>query len=222
MMFTGIVEEIGRVLAIQPVSGGGLRLRIGCRTVVEGTRLGDSIAVDGVCLTVTDLAPDSFQVELQPVTVRRSTLGRIAVGDLVNLERALPVGGRFGGHYVQGHVDTVGRIVTMYRDGAALIVRIAAPAEAMRYVVERGFIAVDGASLTVQRRFPSEFEVSLVAYTQEHITLPRKRPGALVNLEVDIVAKYVEQFLALGARGALSLESLHRAGFVSARTEVES
>jgi len=221
-MFTGIVEEIGRVLAIQPVSGGGLRLRIGCRTVVEGTRLGDSIAVDGVCLTVTDLAPDSFQVELQPVTVRRSTLGRIAVGDLVNLERALPVGGRFGGHYVQGHVDTVGRIVTMYRDGAALIVRIAAPAEAMRYVVERGFIAVDGASLTVQRRFPSEFEVSLVAYTQEHITLPRKRPGALVNLEVDIVAKYVEQFLAFGARGALSLESLHRAGFVSARTEVES
>jgi riboflavin synthase len=222
MMFTGIVEEIGRVLAIQPVSGGGLRLRIGCRTVVEGTRLGDSIAVDGVCLTVTDLAPDSFQVELQPVTVRRTTLGRIAVGDLVNLERALPVGGRFGGHYVQGHVDTVGRIVMMYRDGAALIVRIAAPAEAMRYVVERGFIAVDGASLTVQRRFPSEFEVSLVAYTQEHITLPRKRPGALVNLEVDIVAKYVEQFLALGARGALSLESLHRAGFVSARTEVES
>ncbi|MBO9404611.1 MAG: riboflavin synthase [Thermomicrobium sp.] len=222
MMFTGIVEEIGRVLAIQPVSGGGLRLRIGCRTVVEGTRLGDSIAVDGVCLTVTDLAPDGFQVELQPVTVRRTTLGRIAVGDLVNLERALPVGGRFGGHYVQGHVDTVGRIVMMHRDGAALIVRIAAPAEAMRYVVERGFIAVDGASLTVQRRFPSEFEVSLVAYTQEHITLPRKRPGALVNLEVDIIAKYVEQFLALGASGALSLESLHRAGFVSARTEVES
>ncbi|WP_448576006.1 riboflavin synthase [Thermomicrobium sp.] len=221
-MFTGIVEEIGRVLAIQPVSGGGLRLRIGCCTVVEGTRLGDSIAVDGVCLTVTDLAPDSFQVELQPVTVRRSTLGRIAVGDLVNLERALPVGGRFGGHYVQGHVDTVGRIVTMYRDGSALIVRIAAPAEAMRYVVERGFIAVDGASLTVQRRFPSEFEVSLVAYTQEHITLPRKRPGAMVNLEVDIVAKYVEQFLARGASGALSLESLHRAGFVSPRTEVES
>jgi len=221
-MFTGIVEEIGRVLAIQSVSGGGLRLRIGCRTVLEGTRLGDSIAVDGVCLTVTDLAPDSFQVELQPVTVRRSTLGKIAVGDLVNLERALPVGGRFGGHYVQGHVDTVGRIVTTYRDGSALIVRIAAPVEAMRYVVERGFIAVDGASLTVQRRLPNEFEVSLVAYTQEHITLPRKRPGALVNLEVDIVAKYVEQFLACGASGALSLESLHRAGFVSPRTEVES
>lgn len=214
-MFTGIVEEIGEVVAVQSLAGGGARLRVRCRTVLEGTRVGDSIAVEGVCLTVTELAGDSFLVELQPVTLRRSALGSLRVGAPVNLERAVPVGGRFGGHYVQGHVDAVGRVVWMEHDGPALVVRIAAPADVMRYVVERGFIAVDGASLTVQRRTDHEFEVSLVAYTQEHITLPRKRPGTPVNLEVDIVAKYVEQFLRFGVADGLSLEALRRAGFVS-------
>jgi len=215
-MFTGIIEEIGEVLALQPLGDGGARLRIGCRQVLEGTRVGDSIAVDGVCLTVTDLSPGSFLVELQPVTLRRSALGTLRPGDQVNLERALAVGGRFGGHYVQGHVDAVGRVVTLSRDGPAVIVRIAAPEEIMRYVVERGFIAVDGASLTVQRRWSGAFEVSLVAYTQEHITLPRKKPGAPVNLEVDIVAKYVEQFLRNGVASSLSLERLQQAGFETA------
>ena len=215
-MFTGIIEEIGEVLSLQPVSGGGARLRIGCRLVLEGTKVGDSLAVDGVCLTVTDLASDSFAVELQPVTLRRSAFGGLRPGDGVNLERALAVGGRFGGHYVQGHVDAVGRVVTLYRDGPALVVRIAAPPEVMRYVVERGFIAVDGASLTVQRRWSGEFEVSLVSYTQEHITLPRKKPGAPVNLEVDIVAKYVEQLLRHGTTSELSMETLERAGFPTA------
>ncbi|MCX7624043.1 MAG: riboflavin synthase [Thermomicrobium sp.] len=214
-MFTGIIEEIGEVRAVQPIGGGGARLRIGCRVVLEGTKIGDSIAVDGVCLTVTDLARDSFLVELQPVTLRRSALGTRRVGDPVNLERAVAVGGRFGGHYVQGHVDGIGRVTASYRDGPALVVRIAAPPELMRYVVERGFIAVDGASLTIQRRTASEFEVSLVAYTQEHITLPRKEVGAPVNLEVDIVAKYVEQFVRLGTASGLTGELLERAGFGS-------
>ncbi len=214
-MFTGLVEEIGEVVAMQSLAGGGARLRIRCRIALEGTRVGDSIAVEGVCLTVTERTEDSFLVELQPVTLRRTALGSLRVGDPVNLERAVPVGGRFGGHYVQGHVDAVGRLVRREHDGPALVVWIAAPAEVMRYVVERGFIAVDGASLTVQRRTAQEFEVSLVAYTQEHITLPRKRLGAPVNLEVDIVAKYVEQFLRLGVADGLSLEALRRAGFVS-------
>ncbi len=212
-MFTGIIEEIGRVRAYRPLPGGGARLRIGCRTVLEGTKVGDSIAVDGVCLTVTELASDSFEVELQPVTLRRTALGTVRPGDGVNLERALPVGGRFGGHYVQGHVDAVGQVLAQYPDGPALIVRIAAPPEVMRYVVDRGFIAVDGASLTVQRRFENAFEVSLVAYTQAHITLPRKKPGTTVNLEVDIIAKYVEQFIRLGATSGLTAETLERAGF---------
>ncbi len=216
-MFTGIVEEIGVVRAVQPIEGGGRRLWIGCRTVLEGTRLGDSIAVDGVCLTVAERSERDIAVELQPVTVRRTTLGRLAVGDAVNLERALAVGGRFGGHYVQGHVDGVGTITASFRDGPALIVRIAAPPELMRYIVERGFIAVDGASLTVQRKLAGEFEVSLVTYTQEHITLSRKRVGAAVNLEVDIIAKYVEQFLRLAMSSELSLESLQRAGFLSSK-----
>lgn len=214
-MFTGIIEEIGEVVARHAIAGGGQRLRIRCRTVREGTRIGDSIAVDGVCLTVVELGEESFLVELQPVTLRRSTLGSLRVGDPVNLERALAVGGRFGGHYVQGHVDAVGRVLAMQRDGPALLVQIGAPAEVMRYIVERGFIAVDGASLTVQRRFPDAFEVSLVRYTQEHMTLPRKRPGAGVNLEVDIVAKYVEQFLRAGVGGGIDAEVLRRAGFMS-------
>ncbi|MFN3336253.1 MAG: riboflavin synthase, partial [Thermomicrobium sp.] len=112
-MFTGIVEEIGQVAALQSLAGGGAHLRVRCQTVLEGTRVGDSIAVEGVCLTVTELAEDSFLVELQPVTLRRSALGSLRVGDPVNLERAVPVGGRFGGHYVQGHVDAVGRVVRM-------------------------------------------------------------------------------------------------------------
>lgn len=214
-MFTGIIEEIGTISAVYPVAGGARQLRIRCRTVLEGTRLGDSIAVDGVCLTVAHLTADEFLVELQPVTVRRSTLGMLQVGDRVNLERALRVGDRFGGHYVQGHVDGIGRVVGQYREGPAVIVRIAAPPDLLRYIVERGSIAVDGASLTVQRRHANEFEVSLVTYTQEHITLPQKSVGDFVNLEVDIMAKYVEQLVRSGTLSTLSVETLRRAGFIS-------
>lgn len=211
-MFSGIVEEIGTVRALV-ARGGGAELTVACRTVLDGTRVGDSISVDGVCLTVTRLGEDAFTAGLQPVTLRLSTLSRLRPGDPVNLERSVPAGGRFGGHYVQGHVDGIGRVVALRGEGEALVARIAAPPEVMRYVVERGFVAVDGASLTVMAVHPDGFSVSLVYHTQRHITLPRKGVGALVNVEVDVIAKYVERLLGQAARPGVSVELLRRAGY---------
>jgi riboflavin synthase len=211
-MFTGIVEEIGTVRSLQS-RGGGAELAVACRAVLAGTTVGDSINVDGVCLTVTRLSDWGFVAGLQPVTLRLSTLGRLRPGDPVNLERSVPADGRFGGHYVQGHVDGVGQVVALRGEGEALVVRIAAPREVLRYVVERGFIAVDGASLTVAELHDDGFSVSLVAYTQQHIALPRKGVGALVNLEVDVVAKYVERLIGQAPRSGLTLERLRRAGY---------
>jgi riboflavin synthase len=211
-MFTGIVEEIGTVRALDP-SGGDNALTIGCRVVTDGTRIGDSINVNGVCLTVTDLSPEHFSVNLQPVTLRLSNLGDVRPGSRVNLERALAAGQRMGGHYVQGHVDGTGRVAGMQGEGKAVIVRIAAPAEIQRYVVERGFISVDGASLTVMAVYPDGFSVSLVYHTQQNITLTSKRPGERVNLEVDILAKYVERLLGQAPVAGVDMDLLRRAGF---------
>jgi len=213
-MFTGIIEEVGTVRHIVRRPGGA-EITIACRTVLEGTRPGDSISVDGVCLTVTDCTADRFTVGLQPVTLERTTLGQLKPGDRVNLERALAMNGRLGGHYVQGHVDGVGRITSKQPDGEAMIVRIAVPPEVQRYLVERGYIAIDGASLTIMTVHPDGVSVSLVQYTQQHITLPQKPVGALVNLEIDVMAKYVERLLAAQAtaRGGVTPEMLARAGF---------
>jgi riboflavin synthase len=211
-MFTGIVEEIGTVRALDP-GGGDNALTIACRTVTEGTRIGDSINVNGVCLTVTDLSPEQFSVNLQPVTLRLSNLGDVRPGTRVNLERALAAGQRMGGHYVQGHVDGTGRVAGLQGEGKALIVRIAAPPEIQRYVVERGFISVDGASLTVMALHADGFSVSLVYHTQQNITLPTKRPGERVNLEVDILSKYVERLLEQGPAQRVDMELLRRTGF---------
>lgn len=212
-MFSGIIEEIGRIERAQRTAG-GRRLTIACETVLQGTQVGDSIAVDGVCLTVAACGTSSFTAEIQPVTARLSTLGDKPAGARVNLERSVAVGGRIGGHYVQGHVDGVGRIVGRQGDGAALLVAIAAPSAVLGYVVERGFIAVDGASLTVMALGPDQLTVSLVTHTQQHLTLPQLPPGAAVNLEVDVIAKYAERLIAPYQRQGLSLESLRRAGFV--------
>jgi riboflavin synthase len=211
-VFTGIVEEIGTVIALDP-SGGDNALRIRCRVAVEDTRIGDSINVNGVCLTVTDLTSDSFSVNLQPVTIRLSNLGELRPGDPVNLERALAAGQRMGGHYVQGHVDGVGKVVEKRGEGKAILIRISAPADALRYAVERGFISVDGASLTIMDLHPDGFSVSLVYHTQQNITLPNKRPGERVNLEVDVMAKYVERLLGQDARPGVDMDLLRRAGF---------
>ena len=209
-VFTGIVEEIGTVVAASSTS-----LTIAARTVLDDLRLGDSIAVDGTCLTVTRREAGRFAVGLQPETLRRTTLGQARPGRRVNLERALPVGGRLGGHFVQGHVDGTGRLASVRPEDGALLVRFSVPREISRYVVAKGFIAVDGISLTVVDAEPDGFTVSLVTYTQEHVALLDKRPGDLVNLEVDILAKYVERFV--GERGqqvGLTKEFLAEHGFV--------
>ena len=212
-MFSGIVEEIGTV-ARTGTTQGGLALTFASQTVLEGTRIGDSIAVDGVCLTVTTMDRSGFTANVQPVTARLSTLGGLRAGDRVNLERSVAAGQRMGGHYVQGHVDGMGRITSARGEGAALIVEISVPDELRRYVVERGFIAVDGASLTVMSRGETTVAVSLVYHTQQNITLTTKRPGDRVNLEADVIARYVESLAApYGNDAGVSLETLRRAGF---------
>jgi riboflavin synthase len=170
-------------------------LRIGARIVLEGTRLGDSIAVDGACLTVSELADGWFEVGLAPETLRRTSLAERQPGDGVNLERAVAVQGRFGGHYVQGHVDGTASILDKRPEGSSLIVTLSLPDHLDRYVVEKGFVALDGVSLTVIATGRGCFSVALVEYTQEAVTLPRKPIGASVNLEVDVLAKYVERLL---------------------------
>ncbi|HLB11755.1 MAG TPA: riboflavin synthase [Dehalococcoidia bacterium] len=207
-MFTGIIEEIGKIRAAHRD-----RLVIGACRALEGTKIGDSISVNGVCLTVTDLSSDSFTIGVMPETLRRSNLGELRPGDEVNLERALGAGAPMGGHFVQGHVDGTGMIVAMTPEENAILVRISAPPEVTHYVVAKGFIAVDGVSLTVVDWEPGSFTVSLVPHTQANITLTRKRRGDTVNLEVDIIGKYVERFIT-ARRGPITEAFLAEHGFI--------
>jgi len=188
-MFTGIIEEIGTVRSI---ANAGLTVQ--GKVVLEGTRLGDSIAVNGACLTVIGLAKDSFTVEIMPETKRLTNIGSVHVGDPVNLERAMLAQGRFGGHFVQGHVDAVGKIMSLQPDGDALIVSISAPEEIAGYLVKKCFVAVNGISLTVISCERSHFSVSLVGYTRQNTNLGKSRQGNAVNVEIDIIAKYIEKF----------------------------
>jgi riboflavin synthase len=192
-MFTGIVEEVGQI-----VEAPGTGLRIVARTVLEDARLGDSICVNGTCLTVTAMDGDTFTVDTVPETLRRTNLGELRPGDPVNLERALAAGGRMGGHFVQGHVEDTGSIASIEAEQEALLIRIDAPPEVMRYVVEKGFITVDGISLTVVSRDDRGFVITVIPFTQAQTNLRVRRPGNRVNLETDILAKYVEQLVRRG------------------------
>lgn len=205
-LFTGIVEEIGTVKAL-----GSNSLTISATEVLEKTRLGDSIAINGACLTVSALDAASFSVDITPETLERTNLGQLHRGSSVNLERALILGGRLGGHFVQGHVDGTGRVVALTHEGGAIRARFAAPPGILRYVVEKGFVAVDGASLSVTGYDNTSLGVSLVGYTLKHTILGSRRVGDLVNLEADIIAKYVEKFG--GGRGGITLEFLAEHGF---------
>ncbi len=208
-MFTGIVEEVG-TLVVREDAGDSAVLRIRARTALEGVALGDSISVNGVCLTVTGVEPDGdgdgagvWSTDVMAETLRRSSLGAVGSGDRVNLERAVTVQTRLGGHLVQGHVDGVGTVVSRTPGEHWEVVRIAVPADLARYVVEKGSITVDGVSLTVSALTgPAEprpwFEVSLIPTTLRGTTLGERAPGDPVNLEVDVIAKYVERLL--GAR----------------------
>jgi riboflavin synthase len=189
-IFTGIVEEVGTV--VEAERG---RLRIACRICLEGTRPGDSIAVNGVDLTVAELDGGSLLFHVMPETYRRSNLADLAPGDPVNLERALTPLSRLSGHLVRGVVEATGVLLALEPEEDAVIARYGAPPDILRYVVVKGPIAVDGVSLTVIERSRDAFAVSLVRYTQEHTNLVRRRPGQRVNLETDIVARYVEQLL---------------------------
>lgn len=188
-MFTGIVEEVGEILGVEQVQGAA-RLVVDGPLVTTDAAHGDSIAVNGVCLTVVDVAGSSFTVDVVHETLRRSSLAKANVGDRVNLERAMAAAGRFGGHIMQGHVDGTGSYLG--RDSRG-VTRFALPIQLARYVVEKGSIAIDGVSLTVASVSDTEFSVALIPTTLEMTTLGTKAPGDPVNLEVDVVAKYVER-----------------------------
>lgn len=198
-LFTGIVEEMGLVQRVGLVDDGFV-MRIGARTVLEGVGLGDSIAINGTCLTVTEFDAAGFAVGLSPETLRKTSLAEVEAGSAVNLERAVLPTTRMGGHFVQGHVDGTGEIVSMEPEADSLWVKVRTEKELLRYVVPKGFIAVDGTSLTVVDVFDEEdcFNFMLVAYTQQKVVIPMKRVGQKVNLEVDILGKYVERLLSSG------------------------
>lgn len=189
-MFTGIIEEIGRVRS----SEHGV-LIIECHTILDDSKLGDSIAVNGVDLTVNAMENDSMTFDCMPETYRRSNLGELKHGDPVNLERSLTPTTRISGHIVRGVVEATGAVMSLTPEGEAILARYSAPPEILRYVIVKGPITVDGASLTVIARDTESFTVSLVQYTQEHTNHLTKQPGDSVNLETDIMARYVEQLL---------------------------
>ena len=207
-MFTGIIEGIGRITAATRRN-----LVIAASDALQGMELGGSIAVNGVCLTITNFNADSFSVDMMPETLMRTNLGLLRVGDRVNLERPLAVGGRLGGHLVQGHVDDTGRVASVTWDGATMLIRFEASPEVMRYIVDKGFIAVDGVSLTVVTKNTGSFQVSVVDYTQKHTTLGSRQVGDLVNLEVDIITKYVEQLSQSPSTG-ITVDFLQEHGFL--------
>jgi riboflavin synthase len=206
-MFTGIVEEVGRVIS----SAGDFR--IAADKVLDGVQKGDSMAVNGVCLTITALDSKSFSAEVMPETLDKTNLGLLRPGDGVNLERPLTPSGRLGGHFVQGHIDDTARLSSIDHRGESLLLRFDVPARLMPYIVEKGFIAVDGVSLTVVSRDNNSFRVSVVGYTRQHTILGGRRVGDVVNLEVDIIAKYVEQ-LNKPHSGGITMDFLEEHGFL--------
>ncbi len=189
-MFAGIVEEVGTLTQLEPTG-----LVIQAQLILEGSQVKDSIAVDGACLTITERKKDCFRVDTMPETLRRTRLGSLQPGDPVNLERSLPANGRIGGHMVQGHIEATTPVLTIREDGIARYVEIALPEQLCPYVISKGFIAVNGVSLTVVESMHDRFSIALIPYTQERTNLGGLQVGTLLNLETDIVGRYVVQFL---------------------------
>lgn len=216
-MFTGLVEELGKVKAMTR-GAKSVRLTVQAKVVLGDVKLGDSIAVNGTCLTVVDYGDTWFTADVMPETVDRTALAGLKNGDTVNLERTLRVGDRLGGHIVTGHIDGVGTIRAKEQNDNAVVVRIEAPPEVMRYVVHKGSIAIDGISLTVVAAGPDWFTVSLIPHTASVTTLGFKGVGAPVNLEADVIGKYVEKLLGMtpgaqGKKGGVSASFLAEHGF---------
>lgn len=193
-MFTGLVEEVGKLQSVRRGARSCV-LTVACNTVLEGTRAGDSIMTGGVCLTVTNLSEHSFSADVMPETLRRSALGTLHSGDAVNLERAMPASGRFGGHIVSGHIDGTGTIRSLQRDDNAVWMTVGAGPEILRYVVEKGSVALDGISLTVAGADRTSLRVSVIPHTWDVTALKYKRTGSLLNVECDVIGKYVEKML---------------------------
>lgn len=213
-MFTGIIEEIG---TLENIGSGSLTIH--AEKVLEDVHLGDSIAVNGVCLTVTSFSKTNFQVDVMPETLRRSSLGSIKKGGRVNLERAMAADGRFGGHIVSGHIDDTGTVTKKQREGNAVWVSIECGGNLLRYIAEKGSITIDGISLTVAALTDTGFQVSIIPHTGGETTLLEKEPGDIVNLETDILAKYMERLMLPREeprsqdRGGIDLEFLRENGF---------
>ena len=193
-IFTGIIEELGVVKSIA-INGASGCITIKAKKVLEGTQLGDSIAVNGTCLTVTSIDSDGFSADVMAETVKRTSLSQVGKGDLVNLERAMILNGRFGGHIVSGHIDGTGTITKYTKEENAIWVTIKAPDEILDLIVEKGSICIDGISLTVATVSDQDFQVSIIPHTAKETTLIHKKVGSLVNLENDIVGKYIKKLM---------------------------
>ena len=200
-MFTGIIEELGRVRSVER-RGEGVRMRVEARVVAEGTKEGDSIAVNGVCLTALEVSPEGFAADGSRETLQRSTLGALRAGSVVNLERAVTPQTRLGGHIVQGHVDARGRFLSADEHGGSWTVRVAYPPEIAQYLVFKGSVTVEGISLTVAALAAEHFEIAVIPKTWGVTNLSSLRPGDEVNLEADVIAKYVERILTVGSASA--------------------
>ena len=213
-MFTGIVEEVGTVRRV-----GGGTLSIDAEEILTDVRLGDSIAVNGVCLTVTSFDKNHFEADVMPETVRRTSLAELRRGSLVNLERALTLASRLGGHIVSGHIDGTGRILSFTEEGNAILLKISAEAGLLRYIIEKGSVALDGISLTVTEVTSQDFTVSLIPHTREVTILGERKAGDPINIENDVIGKYVERFLTVSQpekqekKSALTAEFLLQNGF---------
>lgn len=193
-MFTGIIEELGKVIRVQRTAGSSF-IEIQAEKVLTDAHIGDSIAVNGVCLTVTNMTNDTFRADVMNETLSRSSLGSLVSGSMVNLERAMAANGRFGGHIVSGHIDGTGIITDVKNDGIAVWYTISAEDSLLRYIVEKGSIAIDGISLTVAKVTNCTFSVSIIPHTASETTLSMKKTGDIVNLENDIIGKYVERLI---------------------------
>ena len=214
-MFTGIIEEIGVIRSIQKNALSAV-IRIGADKILSDTHLGDSIAVNGICLTVTEFGKDYFCADMMHETMNRTSFAKIAIGSRINLERAMAANSRFGGHIVSGHIDGIGKIIEITKDDNATWFRIKADKKILRYIVEKGSIAIDGISLTVARVSDTDFSVSVIPHTKENTNLSERKIGDLLNLENDCIGKYVEKLLQTPkseSKSEISMEFLLQNGF---------
>ena len=211
-MFTGLIEEIGQIQSIRQ-SGNARRLTIAAQIVLTDIKVDDSICVSGVCLTVVSFSATSFDVQAVDETLSKTNLGKLGVGAYINLERSLTLSGRLGGHLVQGHVDTTARIVGIAPQDAGRLIRVQLPEDILNFVIARGSIALDGVSLTIAKLKGHEIEIALIPHTLERTTLGKRVPGEFLNVEVDLIGKYIVRQMEIAKKNGLSLTAMEMMGY---------